>query len=865
MRTPTPYRLVISVALLAMLAVPALYAGDGVIRKKPHAVKDEYIVVLRSDLEDDKVNGLAHALASSHGSRVEKVWTAALNGFFVRMPAGRAEALSRHPLVEYVEENAETFTSAATMPTNVDPANCNLPGQQNCVETPDNRLWHLDRVDQDSAVPSKTYSYVATGSGVTVYVVDLGVEGDHTEFLRLDGTSRVTTGINASGDPFPANDPCGGPPAPGLSGIDEDQYLAELNVSHGTGTASLAAGKKIGVAKEATIVPVKVARCDRFKSRYRVANRYYNVGERVYDKWSVSNTLKLHKHWVAIQAGTASGAEARDWYPAADGTFADGPTLKWLEYQPPAEFQTAQMLITGLDGIITHRRTLPPPAPAVATISVYELINTPGVLEGSNGPSSVQQSIQSVIAEGITVVASANNKNQNACNYAPAAFSRTNPDLSRRGSVITVGGSMLLNDPGAPSYDATQPTRDGRWICTSGCLEPGSNGGPCVTLFAPARNITPAFSRTSTDYRDFSSGTSWSAPIVAGVVARHLQFDSGLTPEQVHARLLNDSLVGVLDAATLDTPGVPAGSTPNRFLRAGDVRITTQPQDTGSSASTPAVLSVNVTGVLPLTYQWFRVNSDFTPTGRRGAAASVLMVGEQSPVLSVQPSATTGYWVRVSGDGAADSDIAYVTPSLAAPPPAGLIADTNPDRTVTVSWTSTSADAYVVERKLGTAAWASLTVVTSTSHVDSTIPVGAIALYRVRSRMNGSPPNDSAPSNVDFGHGWTLTDPVLTSALTPIRAAHLTELRTILNQLADAASLLRPPNGPYAYSDQNAQLSALQNQIVDDGHFTDLMARINAVRQAPLFQIPQAGFQSNPQPNTAILKTQIEDLRGALR
>ena len=123
-----------------------------------------------------------------------------------------------------------------------------------------------------------------------------------------------------------------------------------------------------------------------------------------------------------------------------------------------------------------------------------------------------------------------------------------------------------------PAYIPTLPVRDGRWICGAGdsntCFnliptdsaDPagtadsyhkfngGSNAGPCVTLFAPAKNISVASPSSAAGYRNarvrggLGSGTSWSAPIVAGFAARILQNHSSYTPAQVRFELLANSV-----------------------------------------------------------------------------------------------------------------------------------------------------------------------------------------------------------------------------------------------------------------------------------------------------------------------------------
>lgn len=92
--------------------------------------------------------------------------------------------------------------------------------------------WGLDAIDgnRDGA-----YTYISDGAGVRIYIVDTGVDATHREF-----GSRVVDGFDAFGQNLDQTD-CNG---------------------HGTHVAGIAAGNYYGVAKAATIVPVRVMDCD---------------------------------------------------------------------------------------------------------------------------------------------------------------------------------------------------------------------------------------------------------------------------------------------------------------------------------------------------------------------------------------------------------------------------------------------------------------------------------------------------------------------------------------------------------------------------------------------------------------------------
>jgi subtilisin family serine protease len=94
--------------------------------------------------------------------------------------------------------------------------------------------WGLDRIDQRSGT-NGLYTYGTTGSGVDVYVIDSGIRSTHVEF-----TGRIRAGVNYIPDGRGTED-CSG---------------------HGTHVAGTIAGTTYGVAKQATVVPVRVFPCE---------------------------------------------------------------------------------------------------------------------------------------------------------------------------------------------------------------------------------------------------------------------------------------------------------------------------------------------------------------------------------------------------------------------------------------------------------------------------------------------------------------------------------------------------------------------------------------------------------------------------
>lgn len=95
--------------------------------------------------------------------------------------------------------------------------------------------WGLDRIDQRSGTDG-TYKFpTASGEGVTIYLMDSGINENHTDIA-----GRVKIGKTVVGDPNDSSDPHG----------------------HGTFVAGVCCGTKYGVAKKAEIVSVKTLDSD---------------------------------------------------------------------------------------------------------------------------------------------------------------------------------------------------------------------------------------------------------------------------------------------------------------------------------------------------------------------------------------------------------------------------------------------------------------------------------------------------------------------------------------------------------------------------------------------------------------------------
>lgn len=108
------------------------------------------------------------------------------------------------------------------------------------METQVGATWGLDRVD---GTKDGSYTYLSSGAGVRVYIVDTGVDAGHPQ---LKG--RVL---------------------PGYDSFSENLQDSDCN-GHGTHVAGIVAGSYYGVAKEALIVPVRALDCSGKGNTYNI-------------------------------------------------------------------------------------------------------------------------------------------------------------------------------------------------------------------------------------------------------------------------------------------------------------------------------------------------------------------------------------------------------------------------------------------------------------------------------------------------------------------------------------------------------------------------------------------------------------------
>jgi len=184
-----------------------------------NAIENQYILVFKAKTSDKERKDHIEALktqfaADSFSNQIIFEYNAeSFNGFSAILSPRLLLAQRASPLIDYIERDAEIHAS------------------QTCQQQND-AVWGINRISEVELSLDGIYRYENTGAGVNAYIIDTGINVNHVEFA-----GRATWGNNFIGG---SNTDCNG---------------------HGTHVAGTVGGTLYGVAKQTSLIAVKVLDC----------------------------------------------------------------------------------------------------------------------------------------------------------------------------------------------------------------------------------------------------------------------------------------------------------------------------------------------------------------------------------------------------------------------------------------------------------------------------------------------------------------------------------------------------------------------------------------------------------------------------
>ncbi len=181
-------------------------------------IAERYIVTFVAGVANPAAEAASQMRGVGAGGQLHHVYTAAIKGFAATLPDSAVAALRNNPNVQAIEQ--DQTVSLVT----------------NHLETQTQATWGLDRIDQDVPYLDSRYHYwTGAGRGVTAFIIDTGIRANHDDF-----GGRVLL--------------------PGYTSIADNRGSDDCN-GHGTHVSGTVGGRTWGVAKQVTLVPVRVLDC----------------------------------------------------------------------------------------------------------------------------------------------------------------------------------------------------------------------------------------------------------------------------------------------------------------------------------------------------------------------------------------------------------------------------------------------------------------------------------------------------------------------------------------------------------------------------------------------------------------------------
>lgn len=409
--------------------------------------------------------------------------------------------------------------------------------------------WGIDRIDSPTYVSDNTYQYDSDGTGTKVYIIDSGINA-HSDY-----SARLLSGYDGVGDGYGTTD-CDG---------------------HGTFVAGLVGGTTYGVAKDVSLIPVRIFDC------------------------------------------TAS-AYSTD-------------------------------LINGINWVISNHSG----GKGIINMSL-----------GGGASVAVDNAVQAAIDAGFVVITAAGN-----------------------GGEDQIGDDACLESPGrlAGAYNVAASN-------TSNVITDWSNIGSCVDIVAPGESIKSTWITSSTATAT-GSGTSFSAPIVAGIAARYWELNPSYTTTQITNLMSTNSVKNLLsNASSKNTvnqlayiasevpPPTPTVSSAPTNLTSSNIKETSfdlswsAPTDNGGADITDYIIeySSNSGSTWTTIEDGINTNTTVSVTGLTSqteymvSVSAVNSIGTSSPVTAtvttsapVLPSPVTN--IRVASNIYGSTSIAWTAPT----------------------------------------------------------------------------------------------------------------------------------------------------------------------------------------------------------
>lgn len=217
-----------------------LYGADAA-----RSVPDQYIVVFKDQIAASGVEAAVSRIAlKSSFSRIDSTFTV-IPGFAARLSAEDLAAIRRSPDVAYVERDQVIEIDPSVRAQLAGPSGEVLAplssepefGIQTIYPLPSGQPDGIDRVDQPSLPRNSQYDdHGCAGLNARAYIIDSGIRARHAEFGSRVNTARGFTAIN--------------------DGRGTDDCIGQ-----GTFIASVVGGAQYGMAKQVTLVPVRVMSC----------------------------------------------------------------------------------------------------------------------------------------------------------------------------------------------------------------------------------------------------------------------------------------------------------------------------------------------------------------------------------------------------------------------------------------------------------------------------------------------------------------------------------------------------------------------------------------------------------------------------